>query len=588
MRNLKYAPEAVESALAVVRSCTSASTSAFIGAIISERQTSDVPVTRVTNLALDEFAAASGAGGGASRRAALVLMDFEFHGEFQFCLLADRESYQVDSSGDLPALSSDFIDLLEAPLAARAIVGPPRVDAATRAWVDAIPVTTVGPLGHNFVVRVEPGGPSCADLAALLVAEDRAEIRLASNERSMAAMLIRAELHAGGRHPVIVVADEHLIKGAADGDVNDRDDGRLSRALRLRGGVDLALLGRLRCVYVWRIPPAEPLPADLEGIVAGCIGPMRFDRRSYATSLARAGFGPAGIAALQATIADPRAVAPALAVVSALADGGSFTKDDAAIFLARSHGARLSSPRRHADFDASLVVADYDVGDFLARAAHLARNGARILLVGPPASGKTTLGLELSRRLLEEGLGRAGGGEVVALAASDILASAWGATERLVHAKFEAAAAMGDAPIFVDEFDAFAGIRLEGGATSNNDGLVRALTDQLLRDLDLFASVPVVACCNDALSIDPAVRRRFHFVVTVKADLDPARERRAWKVFVGLEPPRGWRPAGAAIGDIASAAAACWPNCWPTRRRCCCRPPERQSTPRFPDCAFRP
>ena len=110
--------------------------------------------------------------------------------------------------------------------------------------------------------------------------------------------------------------------------------------------------------------------------------------------------------------------------------------------------------------------------------------------------------------------------------------------------------------MLVDELDTFCGVR-ENGTSGGNAYLVRSLTNEWLRVLDGHPDVPVVATCNDAAAVDPAVLRRFPFVVVVAADLPPDVERLAWTSIIGVEPPDGWRPVGASVSDVALAAARC-------------------------------
>ena len=75
--------------------------------------------------------------------------------------------------------------------------------------------------------------------------------------------------------------------------------------------------------------------------------------------------------------------------------------------------------------------------------------------------------------------------------------------------------------------------------------------------LDAHPEVPLVATVNDEDACDRAILRRFTMVVSVGDRLSPAQERLAWESVLRTEPPEGWQPVGAAVGDFAAALARC-------------------------------
>ena len=560
MSRFGYEEEALVSALNLVRQLVGADAADVLAAVIETRGGSrerdlELPLTTLakntTSFSEEHL----------SFTERLRLADRRFAGTFGIQLFGKSPSDEPSSGkprARFPAtISLDLAALLEKPLQrADSFVVPP-VDAASAAWIRTIAATAEGDRCHHFAARLQAAKPDVADLARLLAAAG-AVTCVAAKPDNVAAVLLRAELHAGSGRPVIVVD-----AGVLGTDATTFDDEALdvtsAPSFRVSCGSNvLAAFARLRAVYVWAVQQDFALPSELAGIVAGCLGPLRFDRQAAAALISKEAphLGPAAVAAIHEMVGDPRLTRAALAATAAYADANDLHPDQAATLVARSHGVRLArTTSNDVAFDPSLVMAK-GVDELLARAPYLARAGARVLMVGPPAGGKSSFALELCTRMLESTAASAQGtSDVVVIAAADILAYRWGATERLLRAKFEVAALSG-APILVDELDAFAGVRGDG-ADSNNQHLVRCLTDEWLRNLDGFADIPVVATCNALSSIDGAGRRRFHLVVHVGDALDSARERRAWHVILGCEPPDDWQPIGAAVGDIANAGARC-------------------------------
>lgn len=69
--------------------------------------------------------------------------------------------------------------------------------------------------------------------------------------------------------------------------------------------------------------------------------------------------------------------------------------------------------------------------------------------------------------------------------------------------------------------------------------------------------MPLLATTNDVAAIDPAVRRRFAFVLTFSDAKSAPKERLAWSVLFGREPTAGWRACGAAVAEVVLARRRC-------------------------------
>ena len=88
---------------------------------------------------------------------------------------------------------------------------------------------------------------------------------------------------------------------------------------------------------------------------------------------------------------------------------------------------------------------------------------------------------------------------------------------------------------------------------SNGALLIRSLTNAWLTAMDEFPTVPLLATTNDATATDPAILRRFGFVLKFSDMLSPTQERIAWSSILGQKPPQEWTPIGAAVADFVLA-----------------------------------
>lgn len=125
----------------------------------------------------------------------------------------------------------------------------------------------------------------------------------------------------------------------------------------------------------------------------------------------------------------------------------------------------------------------------------------RLLLSGPPGTGKTQLAAEVAQRL---------GRELVYRTASDINSMWYGQSERNVARLFEECDAAAEV-LFLDEADTLMGSR--EGASHRADV---AVTAEFLRQVEAFKGVFICAT-NFQAQLDPALLRRFEFRLEMQA-----------------------------------------------------------------------
>lgn len=170
--------------------------------------------------------------------------------------------------------------------------------------------------------------------------------------------------------------------------------------------------------------------------------------------------------------------------------------------MLKALGSRMqaSVPERSTRFDlrylntSGLVTAQAVIGG-------LERLGrGRLLLSGPPGTGKTQLAAEVARRL---------GRELVYRTASDINSMWFGESERNVARLFEECDADSEV-LFLDEADTLLGSR-EGGHRAEV-----AVTSEFLRQVEAFRGVFVCAT-NFRNHLDMALLRRFEYRLDLQA-----------------------------------------------------------------------
>lgn len=125
---------------------------------------------------------------------------------------------------------------------------------------------------------------------------------------------------------------------------------------------------------------------------------------------------------------------------------------------------------------------------------------SRLMLYGPPGSGKTTLGYYIAEQLSLP---------LTYIKVSDVISSKFGETTRNIADIFQQP---GRRVIFLDEFDAFGKSRYD----SNDVGELKRIVNSLIQTLDFADDEKIViGATNLVESIDPAILRRFNIKVHV-------------------------------------------------------------------------
>ncbi|MFD0270381.1 AAA family ATPase [Streptomyces sp. NPDC127106] len=175
--------------------------------------------------------------------------------------------------------------------------------------------------------------------------------------------------------------------------------------------------------------------------------------------------------------------------------------------------------------------------DWRLREAARAARGVRLLLTGPPGTGKS---------LAAEVLATEAGRDLLVVDGSELVSKYIGETEKNLAACFEAAERT-QAVFLLDEADALFGTRTE--ISEANDRFANMETAYLLQRLDRFDGLAVLTT-NLRQNIDAAFIRRMDFVVEFPLPDDTGRHR-MWDLHL----PRALRDADV---DLA-ALAQCYP-----------------------------
>ena len=122
-----------------------------------------------------------------------------------------------------------------------------------------------------------------------------------------------------------------------------------------------------------------------------------------------------------------------------------------------------------------------------------------ILLYGPPGCGKSTTANFVAHEL---------GLPLLSVRLDAVMSSFLGTTAKNLRTVFEHAARRA-AVLLLDEFDALAKMRDD----SNEIGEIKRIVNSLIQNLDAFPRLYVIAATNHEHLLDPAIWRRFDFVV---------------------------------------------------------------------------
>lgn len=133
----------------------------------------------------------------------------------------------------------------------------------------------------------------------------------------------------------------------------------------------------------------------------------------------------------------------------------------------------------------------------------------KLLLYGPPGSGKTTIGFYIAEKLNRP---------INYVKITDVISSRLGETMHNIASVFNSDK---KEVIFIDEFDAFAKDR-----TDRNDvGELKRIVNSIIQTLDFYSNDKIVIVATNLLdSIDPAILRRFKFKILIDQLVDGEKE----------------------------------------------------------------
>ena len=454
---------------------------ATVAALMSCRSGGDLDVVRLSALL------------GCGREAALVALDeaeAAFHALFDIHLLPSQrpwfESRQASADvlpdgaaiPDAIALGTRLVDLLDHPHEVVSTTAPPpRLEPGIAVWIGAVAEAVRSRQPLHLAFRCRAGSErDLADLATLLAGAGVGTVVLDAGHRALAAGLLRAELHGSTRSVVTVIRGGGLIaEEAAEESDEWVVEGRRPAGATSFVGESQPWLGSLGGVCIWCVPVDAVPPASLDGLIAGCIGPFRPEASWARDAVADAigdGVGPAGVAAIAATLEDPRD-APARGRAARLLAVAGMGIDEACGAVARSFVPSATMPAGPVDFDLELHADDPEIAMLFARAREIALAGGRLLFNGPPGGGKTSLCRALAAEMARVGAA----GPPVIITAAEICVRPYGGTERILKELWRRAA-IARSPVLIDELDSMCGVRDPSAPSGGNAYLVRMMTDE--------------------------------------------------------------------------------------------------------------
>lgn len=148
---------------------------------------------------------------------------------------------------------------------------------------------------------------------------------------------------------------------------------------------------------------------------------------------------------------------------------------------------------------------------------HGVRAGTNLLLYGPPGCGKSHLAAHIAHQV---------GLPMFVARLDGLISSFLGSTAKNIRAVFEFASRT-PCVLLLDEFDAIAKLRDD----QQELGELKRVVNSFIQNLDsLGGDVIVIAATNHEQLLDPAVWRRFHYLLHI--DLPGPEQREAfWKLF---------------------------------------------------------
>lgn len=173
----------------------------------------------------------------------------------------------------------------------------------------------------------------------------------------------------------------------------------------------------------------------------------------------------------------------------------------------------------------SVLVEVTEIVDYLKFSEGYRHLGARmprgILLEGPPGNGKT---------MIAKAIATEASCNFVHASGSSFIEMYVGVGAARVRDLFAQARARRPSILFIDEFDAVAGVHRSALSGGGGDQEMKQTINQLLTELDGFStddSIIVIAATNDAQSLDPAVKRsgRFDRLIHVPLPDEAARKK---------------------------------------------------------------
>lgn len=511
-------------------------------------------------------------------------------------------------------LSRGCLELLNANALYRLADARPRerslADSSTRHWLDLIGTCVRQEAGAAFLYRrsglspAQEYGPLLSDLRERL--GDR-RIFIASRSRfrppilSTAGVLLSALLHCDADDLVILPHPSGVGSEMRQTETDEEAIGEeLSHAAS--AGVVLALIAAAKFSLIATIDQGEKIDRETMRAFAGAFGPYRLDLSRAAEALVASSedqvLGSKEAYALASSVGDPENAGGILRAASALAwaacnqertDGDLQEADEEdwhdevfesdltkgsdrpsgtfalhynrlANDLAQSFIPNLSSTGPSYEFgglfDPELFISEPSAATLFERAAFLREAGARLILAGPPGTGKTRFVGELARRM---------GLSIAQHGGAQLFAREWGQAERnilkVVHRSRGSV-------LFLDEADGLMGAR-NAGDDANQHLVVTATNAFLSAIQEPHPNSPIVAATNRLDAIDVGIRRRFDLILET-GPIPEEKEILAWQRILRMEPPPYWTPISGTVpadytkavrqlsfyGDTGSEAAA--------------------------------